>query len=89
MKQTMVFLVIGMAVVGLLIGCASTEKKDPSVAHVNYKQLCSQCHTLDRVDSAHKQKNKAGMRLTIERMTNKKGSGIDPNNIDDIVSQIY
>ena len=89
MKNAFTIIVTGFVISVILIGCASTEKRDPQVAHVDYEQLCTQCHTLDRVETAQKVKTKLEMRKTIKRMSGKPESGIDPMDIGDIIDQIY
>jgi len=74
----------------LFVGCAATEKKaDLSAGHPQYETLCSKCHTLDRVDTAHKQMKQSEMKKIVERMAEKPDSGIDMNNINDIIREIY
>jgi len=74
----------------LLTGCSTAEKsKDVAEGHANYKELCSQCHTIDRVDTAHKTMSKQEMRGVVEKMSKKPGAKFDMNDINYIIEQIY
>jgi len=89
MKSVFAVVLCGIVAALFLVGCATQEKKTADAAHPNYQQLCSKCHTLDRVDIAHKAVTKQEMKHIVEKMAKKPGSGIDLNNINDIVEQIY
>lgn len=74
------------------MGCATTGSSSSSAAsgaHPKFEEMCSKCHTLDRVHVAHNALSKDHMREIVQRMSQKPGSNIDPNSIEDIVSQIY
>lgn len=74
----------------LFISCATSEKKaDMSADHPKFETLCAKCHTLDRVETAHNQMKQAEMKKIVERMAEKPNSGIDMNNINDIIREIY
>ena len=83
-------LVFGIALL-VIYGCATSEKKPETatLSHPQFETLCSKCHTLDRVEQAHEHLSKEQMRTLVERMAQKPDSGIDPNNIDDIVRELY
>lgn len=74
-----------------LIGC--TTAGQPTTAsgteHPQFETLCSKCHTLDRVEAAHKTMTPEQMKEIVKKMAAKEDSGIDPNSIDDIVNQIF
>ncbi|RJP24447.1 MAG: hypothetical protein C4527_18770 [Candidatus Omnitrophota bacterium] len=74
-----------------MIGCATSEKGTTSATagHPQFKELCAKCHTLDRVDAAHKAMSQEHMKSIVERMAKKPESGINLHDIDDIVKQIY
>ncbi|MGI6457221.1 MAG: hypothetical protein ACOX5R_16610 [bacterium] len=74
----------------LPLACVSQQTTPTTVVeHPDFEQLCSQCHTLDRVHRAHEMFSEEQMKEIVERMAQKEGSTIDPMNIDDIVKQIY
>lgn len=84
------FCILGIVVgLALMIGCAAPEKETQQVAHPGFEQLCSQCHTLDRVAAAHQALSQQQMRAIVDRMARKPHSGIDLHDIDDIVEEIY
>ncbi len=88
--STRFMLVLGIALL-VIYGCATSEKKPETAtaAHPQFETLCSKCHTLDRVEKAHETMSKDQMRALVERMAKKPDSGIDLNNIDDIVREFY
>ena len=88
--STRFMFVFGIALL-VIYGCATSEKKPETAtaAHPQFETLCSKCHTLDRVDNAHETLSKEQMRTLVERMAKKPDSGIDLNNIDDIVREFY
>ncbi len=74
------------------MGCATTGSTGSTTAtgsHPQFEGLCSKCHTLDRVHVAHNALSKEQMKNIVQRMSQKPGSNIDPNSIEDIVNQIY
>ncbi|MEW6234360.1 MAG: hypothetical protein AB1656_03145 [Candidatus Omnitrophota bacterium] len=89
MKSVCAVMLCGIVAVLFIVGCATQEKKTADAEHPNFQQLCSKCHTLDRVDIAHKAVTKQEMKKIMEKMAKKPGSGIDLHNINDIVEQIY
>ncbi len=94
-KSVSIFLLCTIAGALLMIGCATGVKGTSEVtgdvtgAHPRFEALCSKCHTLDRVDQAHQAMTQEQMRSIIDRMARKPESGIDLNEIDDIVREIY
>lgn len=79
----------GFALALLLIGCATAQKPSEVAGHPNSKELCAQCHTIDRVERMHDAISQDDMRKIVERMQKKPGSGFDVHDIDDIVRQLY
>lgn len=81
--------ILGAAI--FILGCASVDQTSgaASGAHPKFAQLCSKCHTLDRVHAAHSVMSQDEMRDLVSRMATKPESGIDPNSIEDIVMEIY
>lgn len=76
--------------IGLFIGCAESQKKTAATgAHPKFDSLCSQCHTLDRVEAVHNLLTEQEMRTIVDRMAKKPESGIDPNDINDIIRELY
>ncbi|MDP8245622.1 MAG: hypothetical protein P9L94_16175 [Candidatus Hinthialibacter antarcticus] len=81
-----------IAAVVLAMGCATTGQSTSTAAsgsHPKFEEMCSKCHTLDRVHVAHNALSQQQMSSIVQRMSHKPGSNIDPNSIEDIVSQIY
>lgn len=83
-----------MGIIGVVIfamGCATngTSPSSSLSGHPNFENTCSKCHTLDRVSVAHDALSKEQMRKIVQHMSQKPGSGIDPNRIEDIVAEIY
>lgn len=72
----------------LALACASPQTARVA-GHPDFKQLCSQCHTLERVERMHNILSQEDMTAIVRRMREKEGSHINPNDIDDIVNQIY
>lgn len=89
MKSVVSFVIGMVVVVALAVACSTAKREDVAAGHVDYKKLCSQCHTLDRVEDAHKSMSKGEMRGIVEKMSKKDHSNIDPNDIDFIIEQIY
>ncbi|MFB3787074.1 MAG: hypothetical protein ACE15F_11975 [bacterium] len=87
---TRFLLVFGIALL-VIYGCSTTGKKPETATagHPQFETLCSKCHTLDRVTQAHETLSKEQMRALVERMAKKPDSGIDMNNINDIVREFY
>ncbi len=88
----MKYWVIGFACVCTLlfyIGCATQEEQVITAEHPKFETLCAECHTLDRVHRAHDVLSKDYMRMIVEEMQKKPDSGIDLDDIDDIVEEIY
>jgi hypothetical protein len=83
------FLIAGFACALFLIGCATTQHPDEVAGHPRFTELCAKCHTLDRVEQAHQAMTSKQMRIIVERMAKKPGSGIELTDIDDIVREIY
>lgn len=90
MKLTTIIALGVVLVVGLFIGCAESQKKTAATgAHPKFETLCSNCHTLDRVHAVHKILTEEEMRTIVDRMAEKPESGINPNDINDIVRELY
>jgi hypothetical protein len=86
------WIAMGIVTAGaLFVSCASSEKKEAAMSadHPKFETLCSKCHTLDRVETAHTQMKQEEMKAIVKRMAEKPNSGIDMNNINDIVREIY
>lgn len=49
-----------------------------------FQEKCGKCHSLDKVVKAHQTKDETGMKAIIERMTDKKKSGISKEEIEKI-----
>lgn len=75
----------------IVLGCATTPRDDmaQTIGHPEFEQLCSKCHTLDRVFQAHQELNKDQMRQIVMTMSAKKDSGIHANVVDRIVNEMY
>lgn len=75
----------------IVLGCATSPRDDMArkIGHPQFEQLCSKCHTLDRVFLAHQQLNKEQMRQIVLTMAQKENSGIQTNVVDRIVNEMY
>lgn len=84
---------IGLCVMvggAFLFACSSGQKMaDAGSGHPDYKELCSQCHKLDRVELAHESVSKDHMREIVARMAKKPGSRIGPNDFEALLNQMY
>ncbi len=90
MKQLSIILLAGVVGILLAWGCASTEKKPEATgAHPQFEELCSKCHTMDRVHAAHQTLTKQQMRTIMENMSHKPGADFDSEDIDNIFMEIY
>jgi len=54
-----------------------------------FQEKCQKCHRLDMVIKAHQTKDEAQMKMTIERMSKKKGSEISKKDIDKIHESMF
>lgn len=93
MIKTLKCLSVLTAGIILLIGCSTTSDNmashpDMNVDHPNFENLCSKCHTLDRVHMAHQALSQTEMKAIVERMAKKPGAGIEFSDIDAIVKGI-
>lgn len=75
----------------IAVGCATTPNDElaDKIGTRQFEQLCSQCHSLDRVYAAHRDLNKKQMRDVVLRMSRKEKSGIQADIIDRIVNEMY
>ncbi len=75
----------------LAVGCATVPHDDMSqtIGHPNFEQLCSKCHTLDRVHKVHQLMSQEQMRMIVMEMSKKEDSGIEANVVDRIVNEMY
>jgi len=54
-----------------------------------FQEKCQKCHGLDVVIKAHQTQDEAQMKMTIERMSEKKGSKISKKDIDKIHESMF
>ena len=54
-----------------------------------FQEKCGKCHSLDKVVMAHQTKDEAEMKTIIERMAEKKGSGIKKEEIEKIHDSMF
>lgn len=76
----------------ILFACAtgnSNRTSTVSGTHPQFEKMCSKCHTLDRVHAAHGAMNDEQMTELVQRMAKKPGSGIEANDIQQIVREMY
>ena len=76
----------------ILIACStSTIQQASSIMadHPQFEKMCSKCHTLDRVHAAHRAMSETQMEALVERMADKPHSGIDRDDIQSIVREMY
>lgn len=72
--------------------CATGDSRAPSAVtgtHPQFENLCSKCHTLDRVHAAHSAMNPEQMQDLVRRMADKPGSGIERSDVQHIVQEMY
>ena len=69
--------------------CDTPGETTDIVGHPKFEEMCSKCHKFDRVDAVHQHLSKDEMKTLMERMSKKPGSGIEQNDIDVILEEIY
>lgn len=92
MKQWMIGILLTLWGCLFLYSCATSNTNHPSSltgTHPQFESMCSKCHTLDRVHTAHSAMNEEQMLDLVRRMARKPDSGIDPNDIHHIVQEMY